>query len=238
MNFFSGLQKIKKALSEEEIQRQNQSSKFLGLTGKTIKDELDEVSVLTQEFSLSLPEEKEVDDGFVSNTQGVSLDTSKENSEIYQDSLKMMEHGTDVSKSEMLSTLAAFGSRKLPTFKDKKVQCVRASVWLQGAYLSKVAVKELNDKFNYDIEWRGGFLVGYNVPVLAIRYWSYKNKNTYYTDMIKEYCKHFSRKKGKLFYVTDGGKFQLLSGFACKPLFPQIEGVVIGSKYRWKFIGG
>jgi hypothetical protein len=237
MNFFSGLQKIKKALSEEEIQRQDQSSKFLGLEVKTIKDELDEVSILTQEFTSSLPEEK-VEDGFVSNTQGVSLANSKENSEIYQDSLKMMEHGTDVSKSEMLSTLAAFGSRKLPSFKDKKVQCVRASVWFQGAYISKVATKELNDKFNYDIEWRGGFLVGYNVPILAIRYWSYKNKDTHYTDIVKEFCKKFSRRKGKQFYVTDSGKFQLLSGYACKPMFPQIEGVVIGSKYRWKFIGG
>ena len=179
-----------------------------------------------------------VDTEFVSGTSSVSNHNTIDDSEIFSDTLKKMEHGSNESKDSIIKALLSFNDMNLPDFSKykntKSLFLTRASILFQGAFVNKSAISELNESYKFDINWKGGFLVGRNVKILAFRYWKYKNKKTYYSDKINSYLKYIKKTSGKN-YILHLNSFQLLNGFACKPIFPYIEDINLSGS--WNFIG-
>lgn len=184
----------------------------------------------SQDFSKEALDNKEI-----STTLNTSSSTL-EDSEIYNDTLKKMEHGTDVSKGDMVRALLSFNKCSLPTFKKtNKCQIVNASILFQGTYIGKEAIEVLNRLYAFKLTWKGGFLVGNNVSLLAFKFWKYKNYNKYYTNKINSYLKKLEIETKKTYVIQAKAEFQILNGYACVPLFPMVNGLHLSGK--WNFIG-
>lgn len=194
-----------------------------------IEDDLD---YLTKAFNKSC---EVVEDGYSNSSTSVSKNNSTSDSEIFQDTLSFYNNGTNVSKSELARVLSDFSNQKLPKFKKGKF-FYHATILFNSVYISKLAMETLNKDFNYRIEWKAGFLVGYNVPIVSFKYLVYKNKDLYYTNLVEKLLKKRSKAYGKDLQVICG-KYQLLNGRACKPVFPIIDGITFGKRNAWNFVG-
>lgn len=192
----------------------------------------DDIEYLTKAFSKSC---EVLEDGFINSSTSVSRNNSTSDAEIFQDTLSFYNNGTNVTKSELSKVLADFSNQKLPKF-EKGRFFYNATILFNSVYISKTALETLNKDFNYRIEWKAGFLVGYNVPIIAFKYWVYKNKDSYYTNLVDRLLKKRRKAYGKDLQVIVG-KYQLLNGRACKPVFPIIDGITFGKRNAWNFVG-
>lgn len=193
----------------------------------------EDLEYLTNAFKKSC--EPEPTDGFTRSSISISNNNTTADAEIYQDTLSLYNNATNVSKSELARVLSDFSNQKLPKFKKGK-KFYHATVLFNNVFISKLALETLNKDFNYRIEWKAGFLIGYNVPILAFTYWKYKNKNKHYTNLVDKLLKKRAKAYGKNLQVICG-KYQLLNGRACKPIFPIIDGITFGKRNAWNFVG-
>lgn len=223
MSLFKTAQSLKEkemtSILEEEQDEQN-----------IIEEDLDYLTNSFKKFS-----EVNEDETFVSSSTSVSRNNSTADSEIFQDTLSFYNNGTNVSKTELAKVLSDFSNQKLPKFKKGKF-FYNATILFNSVYISKVAMETLNKEFNYRIEWKAGFLIGYNVPIVAFKYWVYKNRNSHYTNLVDRLLKKRAKAYGKDLQVILG-KYQLLNGRACKPIFPIIDGISFGKRNAWNFVG-
>lgn len=193
----------------------------------------EDLDFLTNAFKKSC--EVSTNDGFIRSSITASNHNSSSDAEIYQDTLSLYNNATNVSKSELSRVLSDFSNQKLPKFKKGK-KFYNATILFNNVYISKTAMETLNKDFNYRIDWKAGFLIGYNVPIIAFTYWRYKNRDSYYTNLVDTLLKKRAKAYGKHLQVI-GGRYQLLNGRACKPIFPIIDGITFGKRNAWNFVG-
>lgn len=191
------------------------------------KKEKDEIENLVNDFDLSIANTQEVDGN---NDRGISEDDA----EIYNDTIHKLENGTDTSRNDLINAIQSFRKFKLPEFKNLQVQRVRAPVIFHGTYISKVAMDKLNKQHKWDIAWKAGFLVASNAEFVAIKFKESKNKDKYHLNQIEKFLKALWKKSGvKRKYHF--GQWQVLNGYACKPIYPDIEDIIPSGHFS--FIG-
>lgn len=159
---------------------------------------------------------------------------SEDDAEIYNDTIHKLENGTNATKNDLISAIRSFRNFKLPKFSKEHIQRVRAPLLFQGTYISKTACDKLNKELKWGISWRAGFLVADNAEVIAIKFSPKKNKDKYHLNQIEKWLKAFGRKSG-LRRKYHFGKWQILNGYACKPIYPDIEDIIPSGKFS--FIG-
>ena len=174
----------------------------------------------------------------LSNTQQVETfnDTgaSEDDAEIYNDTIKKLESGTDTSRNDLINAIRSFRKYSLPSFKKEDVQRVRAPIIFHGTYISKTAIDVLNKMHKWDIGWKAGFLVAGNAEIVAIKFKPKKNKDKFHLSQIEKFLKKLWKKSGvrRKYHF---GKWQLLKGYACKPIYPDIEDIIPSGNFN--FIG-
>lgn len=185
------------------------------------------IANLVNDFDLALSNTQQVD-AVVDN--GISEDDA----EIYNDTIHKLETGTDSSRNDLISAISSFRKFKLPTFKKEVVQRVRAPLMFHGTFISKIALEKLNTELKWGISWRAGFLVADNAELVAIKFNKSRNKDNYHLRQIEKFLKQLGKKSGiKRKYHF--GKWQILNGYACKPIYPDIEEILPSGQFS--FIG-
>lgn len=220
---------LSKSIASLEEMKEDEMKSILE---ETQEEQVEDLDYLIHAFKKS---SEIVEDGFIRADTSVSRNNSKADAEIYQDTLSYFNNATNVSKSELARTLADFSNQKLPKFKKGK-KFYHATILFNNIFISKTAMESLNKDFNYRLEWKSGFLIGYNVPIVTFKYLRYKNKDGYYSNLVAKLLKERSKAYGKDLQVILG-KYQLLNGRACKPFFPVIDGISFGRRNAWNFVG-
>lgn len=195
---------------------------------KEDQDTKESIDNILNDYEEGLKNTQEVDS--FSNNKG----DSEDDAEVYNDTLKHFESGTNASKNDLINALRSFRFFNLPVFKKEYIQRVRCPLLFQGTYISKTAMDKLNKELKWDIAWRAGFIVAKNAEVIAIKFSPKKNVNNYHTDQIDKFLRVFGKKSGikrKLHF----GQWQLLKGYACKPIYPDIEDIIPSGAFN--FIG-
>lgn len=204
---------------------------FTGLNDKVESEEKqtkENITNLINDFDLSISNTQEVD---AYNDTGVSEDDA----EIYNDTIHKLENGTDTSRNDLINAIKSFRKFKLPSFnRELEVQKIRAPLLFHGTYISKTAMEKLNNELKWGISWRAGFLVADNAELVAIKFSEKKNKDSYHLSKIKKFLKKLGIKSG-MFRKEHFGKWQLLNGYACKPIYPDIEDIIPSGHFN--FIG-
>lgn len=185
------------------------------------------IANLVNEFDLALSNTQQVE-AVVDN--GISEDDA----EIYNDTIHKLETGTDTSRNDLINAIRSFRKFQLPKFKNEKVQKIRAPLMFHGTYISKVAAERLNKELRWGISWRAGFLVANNAELVAIKFKKSKNKNNYHLKQIEKFLKKLGIKSG-VRRKEHFGKWQLLNGYACKPIYPDIDDIIPSGHFS--FIG-
>lgn len=188
------------------------------------KEQIDD---LLNQYDEALDNHSEID--AYSNTAN-----SEDDAEVYNDTIHKLENGTNATKNSLIDAIRSFRKFKLPDFSKEHIQRVRAPLLFQGTYISKTACEKLNKELKWGISWRAGFLVADNAEVIAIKFSPKKNKDKYHLNQIEKFLKTFGRKSGiKRKYHF--GKWQILNGYACKPIYPDIDEITPSGSFT--FIG-
>ena len=191
------------------------------------KQQKEQIDACLLDYEESLNNTSEVD--AYSNTAD-----SEDDAEIYNDTIHKLENGTNATKNALIDAIRSFRKFSLPTFSKDYIQRVRAPLLFQGTYISKTAQAKLNKELKWGLEWKAGFLVAENAELIAIKFSEKKNKNKYHLNQIEKWLKAFGRKSGiKRKYHF--GKWQILNGYACKPIYPDTEEIIPSGSFS--FIG-
>lgn len=191
------------------------------------KKEQEQIDNLLNEYEDALNNHSEID--AYSNTAD-----SEDDAEVYNDTIHQLENGTNATKNSLIDAIRSFRKFKLPKFSKEYIQRVRAPILFQGTYINKTACEKLNKELKWGISWRAGFLVADNAEIIAIKFSPKKNKDNYHLRQIEKWLKAFGRKSGiKRKYHF--GKWQLLNGYACKPIYPDIDDIIPSGHFS--FIG-
>lgn len=191
------------------------------------KKEKEQIDDLINAYDEALDNHSEID--AYSNTAD-----SEDDAEVYNDTIHQLENGTNATKNSLIDAIRSFRKFKLPKFSKEYIQRVRAPLLFQGTYINKTACEKLNKELKWGISWRAGFLVADNAEIIAIKFSPKKNKDKYHLNQIEKWLKSFGRKSGiKRKYHF--GKWQLLNGYACKPIYPDIEDIIPSGHFS--FIG-
>lgn len=191
------------------------------------KKEKEQIDDLINAYDEALDNHSEID--AYSNTAD-----SEDDAEVYNDTIHQLENGTNATKNSLIDAIRSFRKFKLPKFSKEYIQRVRAPLLFQGTYINKTACDKLNKELKWGISWRAGFLVADNAEIIAIKFSPKKNKDNYHLRQIEKWLKSFGRKSGvKRKYHF--GKWQILNGYACKPIYPDIEDIIPSGHFS--FIG-
>lgn len=202
------------------------------LKEEKVQDECSEMEYIANQFNSY---SSGIGEGFTRGNSSISDHDTLDNDEIFQDTLSMMNRGSDVSSKSMIQALSSFSDCKLPVFvKEKSIY--KCPILFTNLYLPKVAEQELNDKYGFHISWDGGFLIGRKVPIYTFEFWKYKNKQKHYSTKVDSFLKERERKYNAVFQ-TAGKVYQLLNGRACIPVFPVLSDMAFGKRFTWNFLG-
>lgn len=191
------------------------------------KKEKEQIDDLINAYDEALDNHSEID--AYSNTAD-----SEDDAEVYNDTIHQLENGTNATKNSLIDAIRSFRKFKLPKFSKEYIQRVRAPLLFQGTYINKTACEKLNKELKWGISWRAGFLVADNAEIIAIKFSPKKNKDNYHLRQIEKWLKSFGIKSGvKRKYHF--GKWQLLNGYACKPIYPDIDDIIPSGQFS--FIG-
>lgn len=191
------------------------------------KKEKEEIDNLLNEYEEALDNHSEID--AYSNTTD-----SEDDAEVYNDTIHTLENGTNATKNSLIEAIRSFRKFKLPKFSKDYIQRIRAPLLFQGTYINKAACERLNKELKWGISWRAGFLVADNAELVAIKFNPKKNKDKFHLNQIEKWLKQFGRKSG-IKRKEHFGKWQILNGYACKPIYPETNDIIPSGHFS--FIG-
>lgn len=191
------------------------------------RNEKEQIDCLINEYDEALDNHSEID------AYSNSAD-SEDDAEVYNDTIHQLENGTNASKNSLIEAILSFRKFKLPKFSKEYIQRVRAPLLFQGTYINKTACEKLNTELKWGISWKAGFLVAENAEIIAIKFSPKKNKDKYHLNQIEKWLKNFGKKSG-MRRKYHFGRWQLLNGYACKPIYPDIEDIIPSGSFS--FIG-
>ena len=202
----------------EDIQQQVEQEDF---------DTKKQIDSCLQDYDEALNNTSEIDS--YSNTAD-----SEDDAEVYNDTIHKLENGTNATKNDLISALKSFRKLKLARFTKEYIQRIRAPLLFHGTYINKAACGILNKQLKWGIGWTAGFLVAENAELIAIKFSPKKNKDKYHLNQVEKWLKKFGKKSGiKRKYHF--GKWQLLNGYACIPIYPDIKDIIPSGTFS--FIG-